>query len=515
MDSDLNALLSAHIEGDGPGAVLGVVADGSLQAVAVRGFANVEHQAPVERDSVFHIASTSKQFAAYSCALLADRGRLDLDAPVPTVLDWFPFREVTTRHLIHHVSGVRDQWALLLMSGRQLEDVITTEEIAALLARQQDLSFPPGTSNMYSNAGYTLLGLIVEAVTGLTLREFTAKEIFEPLGMTRTIFLDDFHEIISGRADSYARADDNTWRRRNLAYCTVGATSLNTTVPDLARWAVHAMSDADVRRLLETNYVLADGTPTGYGTGVMVSRRRGTLVVEHSGGDAGYRAHLAMLPEQGLAAICFSGAGDCPTGVLAHQALDLVLDQRGVPRDEEVAWSWEPAAGELAALDGLYLDPFSSETYDVEAEGTKLKAGSFEFEPLRPGVLAVRAFPELQLQVDPDVRLRMPAGAERRLTRVERWAPSQEELGACAGEFWSDELATRWTIAHEGDRLTLQQDRWGTLTLQPTVEGAFTFSVPTAVVGELTFDISFAPERNELFATMGRINRLRFRRVVI
>src|SRR4051794_4039376 len=131
MESELQSLLAAHIAEDGPGAAIGVVQDGALQSVAVRGLANVEHQVPVKRDTVFHIASTSKQFAAYSCALLADRGRLDLDAPVPTLLPWFPFSEVTTRHMIHHVSGVRDQWALLLMSGRQLEDVITTEEIIA------------------------------------------------------------------------------------------------------------------------------------------------------------------------------------------------------------------------------------------------------------------------------------------------------------------------------------------------------------------------------------------------
>jgi hypothetical protein len=331
--------------------------------------------------------------------------------------------------------------------------------------------------------------------------------------MRSTVFLDDFHEIIPDRADSYAKLPDGTWRRRNLAYCTVGATSLNTTVSDLARWAVHAMTTPEVRRLLETDYTLTDGTTIGYGTGVMVSNRRGTLVVEHSGGDAGYRAHLAMLPDHGLAAICFSGAGDCPTGALAHQALDLLLDERRVPRDDDHdAGSWEVSSEELAPLAGLYLDAFSSQTYELSVEGTKVKLASLEFEPARPGVLGVNGLPGIELQVDPDVRFRMPAMAERPLTRVERWSPTAQELDAYAGEFWSDELATLWTVTRDGDGLAVTQNRWGTVALKPTVEGAFAFAVPTSVLGELAFDITFSRDRDALFVSMGRITRLRFRR---
>ena len=113
----IQSLLKEHVPNDGPGGVLGIVADGSLQAVAVRGRANLEHGVPIAPGTVLHVASVSKQFAAYSCALLADRAQLDLDAPVRGVLGWFPFENVTTRHLIHHVSGLRDQWELLLSAA--------------------------------------------------------------------------------------------------------------------------------------------------------------------------------------------------------------------------------------------------------------------------------------------------------------------------------------------------------------------------------------------------------------
>ncbi|WP_420313608.1 serine hydrolase [Actinopolymorpha alba] len=76
------------------------------------------------------------------------------------------------RHLIHHTSGLRDQWALTFLSGRRLEDVITTDDILTLIRRQKELNFPPGSQYSYSSSGYTLLGAVIEVVTGESLREF-------------------------------------------------------------------------------------------------------------------------------------------------------------------------------------------------------------------------------------------------------------------------------------------------------------------------------------------------------
>ena len=115
--------------------------------------------------------------------------------------------------------------------------MITTGEIVSLVTRQRELNFPPGSSHLYSNTAYTVLALIVEAVTGRSLRRFAEDEIFRPLGMALTLFLEDFHRIVANRADSYSPRAEGGYLRRNLSYCTVGATSLNTTVPDLARWA--------------------------------------------------------------------------------------------------------------------------------------------------------------------------------------------------------------------------------------------------------------------------------------
>jgi len=504
----LEALLAEAVPADGPGCVLAVVADGALQAVAARGLADLEHGVRLGPESVLHVASVSKTVVGYAVSLLADRGELDLDAPVSSLLDRFPFDEITVRHLLHHVSGLRDQWELVVLSGRSMEDVISTSEVRELVARQRELNFPPGTSLSYSNTGYTLLGLVVERVTGLSLRDFAAKEVFAPLGMSSSRFVEDHHEVVPGRAGSYAPLPAGGFARLALSYSTAGATSLNTTAPDLARWALHLMSPS-VRALVEQRVTLRDGGAVSYAAGVMHAHRRGQAVVEHAGSDAGYRAHLVTFPDLGVAAVAVSNSAACKTYALAHRAADLLLDGLGVPADQPMPW--DPPADQLEALAGLYVDTFSGGTLTVSGTAPVM-VGMLPFTPDRPGVLSVKGAPGVELQVLPDVRLRIPAMSERRLVRAERWSPSPADLARYAGHFWSDELEQRWTVVASEDGLALEHTRWGHVPLTPTVEHGFQATLP-AGLGPATADLRFDASAEELRVTSARNARLLFRRV--
>src|SRR5690606_10763341 len=148
---------------------------------------------PITPRTQFHVASVSKQFAAFSIALLAREGKVDLDADVRTYLPYVPDfgRKITVRHLLLHPSGLRDQWSLFEIGGRSLDDRLRQAQIVNMVARQRALNFDPGTRYSYSNTGYTLLGEIVRAVSGQSLREFAGERIFRPLGMDDTFFFDD------------------------------------------------------------------------------------------------------------------------------------------------------------------------------------------------------------------------------------------------------------------------------------------------------------------------------------
>ncbi len=166
-----------------PGCVAGIVRGDSLIFSKGYGLANLEYEIPNTPQTIYHMASISKQFTAFSILLLAREGKLKLDDDIRKYLPWFPDlgHRITIENLLNHTSGIRDQWQLLAISGTRLDDVITQDQIVKILSRQRALNFVPGSQYMYSNSGFTLLAEIVKSITGKTLRQFTDSAIFMPL----------------------------------------------------------------------------------------------------------------------------------------------------------------------------------------------------------------------------------------------------------------------------------------------------------------------------------------------
>src|SRR5690242_20564478 len=223
---------------DSPGCALGVYRDGNVVYKHGYGMANLNDDVPITPSTVFHVASMSKQFTAASIVLLAQQGKLSLDDDVhkyiPELADFGA--PITIRHLIHHTSGLRDQWELLELAGwRYSLDLITDDDVMSVISRQKSLNFKPGSRHLYCNTGYTLLAQIVKRVSGQSLREFTLSRTFRPLGMNNTHFRDDHAEIVKNQAYGYVRDRANSSFRLSVTnFDTVGATSLLTTVEDLA-----------------------------------------------------------------------------------------------------------------------------------------------------------------------------------------------------------------------------------------------------------------------------------------
>ena len=203
-----------------PGCAIGIIRNDSLIYAKGYGMANLEYGIPITPETIFHIASVSKQFTAFAIVLLAKQGKLNLDDDIRKYLLWFPDLKVkiTIRNLLNHTSGIRDLYNLLAISGTRLEDVITQEQIIKMLGRQQTLDFIPGQQFNYSNSGFLLAAEIVKSVTGQTLRQFTDSAIFKPLGMNNTHFHDDYREIVKGRSYSYESTDSLHYSNSILNY---------------------------------------------------------------------------------------------------------------------------------------------------------------------------------------------------------------------------------------------------------------------------------------------------------
>ncbi len=143
---------------------------------------------------------------------------------------------ITIRQMLHHTSGLRDwgnvEWIAGWPRGTR---VYTHAHVLDILGRQHALNFQPGTRWSYSNSGYNLAAIIVSRVAGESFADFTRKRIFEPLGMTRTSWRDDFTRIVKDRAVAYAETGGRYVL--DMPFENVhGNGGLLTTVGDLLRW---------------------------------------------------------------------------------------------------------------------------------------------------------------------------------------------------------------------------------------------------------------------------------------
>ena len=313
---NIDALFSKWNTSKSPGTVIGIIRNDSLVYARGYGMANLEYDIPNSPETIFHMASVSKQFTAYAIVLLARQGRLNLDDDIHTYLPWVPdFKEkITIRHLLNHTSGIRDQWQLLTISGTRLDDVITQEHIVKILSKQQELNSKPGEIYNYCNSGYTMLSEIVKSVTGKTLRQFTDSAIFKPLGMNNTHFHDNYEEIEKNRAYSYLRKGQNGFSNSVLSYSNSGATSLFTNINDLSKWVMNFYKPVagdlqDIQQLTQKGK-LNNGKELNYANGIVVDKYKGWIQYSHGGSDAGYRTFLLVFPDLKTGFIQFSNLGD-------------------------------------------------------------------------------------------------------------------------------------------------------------------------------------------------------------
>jgi CubicO group peptidase (beta-lactamase class C family) len=317
---------------DSPGASLAIVREGRLLYSKGYGRANLEYDIPNTPSTPFHIASVSKQFTAFAIHLLAREGKLSLDDDVrkylPELHDFG--KTITLRHLLHHTSGLRDQWDLLQLAGWRLDDVVTEDDILRLVWRQRELNFTPGEKIGYCNTGYTLLALIVKRVSGRSLRDFSRERIFEPLGMTRTHFHDDVTEWVKNRADSYDPRDGGGFRKAILSFSNVGATGLFSTAEDLAKWdrnfEEQKVGGPAVWKEMLRKAKLMDGREVDYASGLVIARYKGDRMVMHEGMDAGFRAVFLRFPDRRLTVILLANLGSIHAVRLAFSVADLFLE---------------------------------------------------------------------------------------------------------------------------------------------------------------------------------------------
>src|SRR5467141_2695642 len=188
-----------------PGGALGVYRDGKIIYANGYVLANLEENVAITPQSVFDIGSTSKQFSAASILLLEKQGKLSVNDDVRKYVPELPDygQKITILHLLNHTSGLRDYLTLMELAGVNTDSVTTDEDALQMIFRQKALNFAPGSDWLYSNSGFFLLSVIVKRVSGKSLREFAAENIFEPLQMRHTVFRNEHTPLVPNRGLAY------------------------------------------------------------------------------------------------------------------------------------------------------------------------------------------------------------------------------------------------------------------------------------------------------------------------
>jgi CubicO group peptidase (beta-lactamase class C family) len=315
-----------------PGCAVAVVRDGRVVFARGYGLADLDRRVPITPRTVFDIASTSKQFTAASVLLLAERGRLSLDDDVHRFLPELPPYPwpVTLGELLHNTSGLPDYIDLLERAGKRPADLTTDDDALAVLIAHPALLFQPGSAFRYSDSGFFLLSLVVKRVTGQSLRQFAAANLFVPMGMTDTQFLDDVSRAVPHRAVGYSPSPGGGFRPDQANWQQTGDGAVNTTVLDLARWDGNFTSGrVGGRRLIDdllAPAMLDDGSRLAYGGGLVLDSYRRLERVRHAGSWTGYRAELMRLPERRLSVITLCNLSTADPTALCEQVADLYLD---------------------------------------------------------------------------------------------------------------------------------------------------------------------------------------------
>lgn len=388
--SAVDAVFAAYNRSDAPGCAVGVVHDGTLVYGRGYGMANLEHGIAISPQTVFRTGSVGKQFTAAAIAIAARDGHISLDDPVRRWILELPAypAEPTVRQAVHHTSGLRDYLTLMSLRGLRDDDYYTIAEVRALIARQEELNFEPGSEYLYSNSGYFLLGEIVREATGRSLRAYAQKEIFEPLGMTHTHFHDDHTHIVPNRAAGYAPTQTG-FRISQTTLDMVGDGGVFTSVEDLVRW-IDALNTDGLRpglnAVLESTDPLTGGEENPYAFGQSLGTYRGARTIRHGGSFVGFRAAIARFPDHGLGIATLCNRSDSDPSTLSMRVADAVLGELLEPAASEAVRgvTAQPEAGEAAHF-VTDVAPFVGTFYSTELDVSYVLRSDAEDGRLRLG----------------------------------------------------------------------------------------------------------------------------------
>lgn len=264
------------------------------------GFSNIEKpQLPLIDESIFDLASLSKQFTALCIVQLIEKGKLSYSTKIDSIWNALPYKDITIEHLLRHQSGLPDYMDLISKKKYWSKSTIPlNSDIIEILSKNTiPVEFYPGTKKVYSNTGYAVLASVIEKVSGMKFEEYLEENIFNPLEMTdsrvvRRIYKHDTDpKITTGYYRKGKRNKPNYLydKRMKLYDGIVGDGMINSTILDLIKWKKALKNNSLISQDSKEKMFSGDSISksTGFGFGIQISEKLGKYVL-HTGSWQGY-----------------------------------------------------------------------------------------------------------------------------------------------------------------------------------------------------------------------------------
>lgn len=368
----LDALFAKWNRMDEPGLVVGIAHRGAVIYRRGFGMASLESGLINTPKTRIRIGSTTKHFTCLAALLLAEEGKLDIDASIRTYIPELPAFEPdpTLRQLMNHTGGLRCFLDLAMYSSGV--SAIPDDGPLNFMVRQQDRNFPPGEQMIYCNGGYLLLSLAIERASGLSFEAFLDERIFRPMGMTDTAALSSDLELLSGVATLHNAAPDGSFTRGIFPVRIKGEGSIVSTVDDMLGWIRHLrapdhrVGSVDTWTQMLTRPRYNSGVESNYCLALSREPYRGVETIHHAGGVMGGQSQMLTVPAHELDIIILANRSGTDPSSLALKIIDILLADVLDPPAAKV----EATVGETAA--GRYHGAQSRLLYGLSVTDGKL-----------------------------------------------------------------------------------------------------------------------------------------------
>ncbi len=336
LEKRLDQVIAPVMNDHTPGMMLLIACGDEILLRKPYGMADLEKKIPVKPDDQFAIASNTKQFTCMAIMMLKEQGLLEYDEPIARFFPDFPdYRHhVTIRHLMNHQSGIPDYTEAPNWCTWKGYEKAVTADMLEFIKSVGDVTFTPGERFSYCNAGYVMLGSIVEQLSGMPFGAFLEKNILAPAGMTGACAPDSTLQRGERLVEGYNLEEDGSYVKQPYDMALVGYAdgNIQATADDMLAWHNY-LYDPRKQRLVKPETLAeafsqqhkTDADDLRYGFGLIKSEYYGHQEIWHGGGTMGFASRCSRYIDKNLSIIMLSNVLGLPKYELFYQIADEVL----------------------------------------------------------------------------------------------------------------------------------------------------------------------------------------------